>query len=138
MQGIELVLVLRRLGQHLLGALQGCLERRLQLRVTGDLAADIPCQAAQPGAHLLEPAQALLVAAGVHQPGRFAPRLNHHAGEGLPQLHPVPLRQTYQPLGSAQQEVAVGRMRHCLGLYRGVDRHPLKLPLVDRSGLHRH
>ena len=138
MQGVELVLVAGLLGQDPLGALQDRLERRLQLRVTGDLAADIADQPAQPGAHLPEPAQALLVAAGVQQPGRLAPGLGRQPREGLPQLHPMALRQTVQPLDRPQDQVAVGRMRHRLGLHRGVDRHPFQLALAHRFGLHGH
>ena len=138
MERIELVLVRRRLGQHALGALQRNPECRLQLRIAGDLAANIPDQTAKPGAHFLQPTQALLVAAGVHQPGRFAPRLDHQPGKGLAQLHPVALRQTHQPFRCAQEQMTVGRMRHRLGLNGGVYGDPRQLPLVHCAGLHRH
>ena len=92
MLGVEFALVRRRQGEHLLGTLQGDLECHLQLRVAGDLAADIPDQAPELGTHFLQPAQTLAVTTTGAKPCSLAAGLDHHVGKGLPQLEPVPLR----------------------------------------------
>ncbi len=75
MQGVELVLVARLLPKDLLRPFQCDLEGGLQVRLSGDLALNVPDQATKPGAHFAQMAQALLVTAGVEQAAHFTPRM---------------------------------------------------------------
>ena len=137
-EGVKFVLVAGLLGQDALGALQHRGERGFQHRVPGDLAADIADQPAEPGAHASQPAQALLVAPAMQQTGNLAPRPGRQTQEGLAQFDTVALRQTIQPFDRPQDQMAVGRVRHRLGLNRGVDRDPFQLPFIHSLCLDGH
>ena len=138
MEGVKFVLVAGLLGQDALGALRHRGERGFQHRVPGDLAADIADQPAEPGAHASQPAQALLVAPAMQQTGNLAPRPGRQTQEGLAQFDTVALRQTIQPFDRPQDQMAVGRVRHRLGLNRGVDRDPFQLPFIHSLCLDGH
>jgi hypothetical protein len=114
-------------------------EGGLQVGPAGELAADIAVQPAEEGAQAPDVAQRLPVARAVHQPRRPAPGLGGEAHEGLAQPHAVPAGEAGEPADAGVQQVAVGRVRHRLGLHRGVDGHPLRVALrhgaaPDRRG----
>ena len=48
------------------------------------------------------------------------------------------LRHAVQPLDRTQDQMAVGRVCHRLGLHGGVHRDPLQLALTHGLGLHSH
>ena len=83
MQGVELVLVARLLPKDLLRPFQCDLEGGLQVRLSGDLALNVPDQTSKLGAHFAEMAQALLVTAGVEQAAHFTPRTCRNPNERL-------------------------------------------------------
>ena len=135
MQGVELVFVARLLPKDLLSAFQSDLEGGLQVRLSGDLALNVPDQATKPGAHFAQMAQALLVTTGVEQAAHFTPRMCRETDERLAQLDAMMLRRPVEPLYGAQDQMAVCRVSDGFGLDRGVHGDPLQLALADGFGL---
>ena len=64
--------------------------------------------------------------------GSLALRALRHPQVGLAHLDPVPPGQAHQDLDATVQQLAVGRVRHRLGLHGGVDGHPPQVLLLDR------
>jgi len=118
MQGVELVLVARLLPKDLL--------RPFQVRLSGDLALNVPDQTSKPGAHFAEMAQALLVTAGVEQAAHFTPRTCRNPNERA-----MMVRRPVQPFYGAQDQMAVRRVGDSLGLDGGVDCDPFQLAMAD-------
>jgi hypothetical protein len=87
----------------------------------GDLAGDIAREPAEPAAHAAEHALGLTVAAMMEQPGDLASGAGGDARVGLAQRDAVLASQPDEDLDAAVEELAVGRMRHRLGLDGGVD-----------------
>lgn len=110
MQGVELVFVARLLPKDLLSAFLSDLEGGLQVRLSGDLALNVPDQATKPGAHFAQMAQALLVTTGVEQAAHFTPRMCRETDERLAQLDAMMLRRPVEPLYGAQDQMAVCRV----------------------------
>lgn len=75
------------------------------------------------------------MAAGVHQAGRFAPRPGRQPDEGLAQLDAMASGGPVQPFYRAEQQVAIGGMRHRLGLNCRVHGDALQLALAHGFGL---
>ena len=141
-QRVDLVLVLGLLGAHLFGKFErlgeGLGDIGAVLAQCLDLATDIARQPPEPGSHLAQVAQCLLVAFAVDQPGHLAARFPAEPQERLAQLQPVFPREPADVLHRSQQQVRIGRMRHRLGLHRGVDRDPLAGLRAQRAAGHRH
>jgi hypothetical protein len=83
-------------------------------------------------------AKGLLVALAVDQPGNLPARFPTEPQKRLAQLQPVLPREPADVLHRPQRQVRIGRMRHRLGLHRGVDRDPLAGLRAQRAARHRH
>jgi hypothetical protein len=133
-QGVKLVLITGLLAQDALCAFQRRGKRRFQRRVPGYLAPDVPGQPSQAGPHVPQPAQALLVAPAMQQPRNLTPGPGRQPKKRLPQFDPMTFRRPVQPFDRPQDQMAVRRMRHRLGLHCGIHGDPLQLALADRLG----
>ena len=91
MQGIELVLVTGLLAVDFSSPLQRNAESSLKFRGPCDFALDVPDQSPKPGTHLADPAQALLVTAGMEKSTHLTPGTGGQPNEGLAQFDPVTL-----------------------------------------------
>jgi hypothetical protein len=105
---------------------------------TFDLAADVADDPAEPAA---QDAQLPLMPLELF--GMGVARSHHRRGLGdarigLPQPHPVLLRQAVQPLDRRMQQLGIGRKGDGLRLHRGVDRHPRQVLAAQRADLVRH
>jgi len=136
MEGIQLPAALALLlGADLFGSRQWPLEGKLELGLACDLAADVTDDAAEPAAQQAQLPMVALELLGV----RIAPR--HHrsmlgdAQIGLSQSHAALMGHTIEPLDRRVQQLGVGREGDGLGLHRGVDRHPLEVARVQRTGV---
>jgi hypothetical protein len=70
----------------------------------------------------------------MQQTRNLAPGPGRQPKERLPQFDPMTFRRPVQPFDRPQDQMAVRRMRHRLGLHGGVDGDPLQLALADRLG----
>ena len=86
------------------------------------------------GAHAAHLTQRLLVAAGVDQTRDLAPGADRQAHEGLAQHQAVLPGEAVQPLHRAQQQAAVGWVRHSLGLGGGIDGDAFERATAHRLG----
>jgi hypothetical protein len=100
----------------------------------GDLARDVAREPAEPGAHAADHALGLAVAAAMDQLRDLAPGMGGDARVGLPQHDAVPASQPAKDLDAAMDELAVGRMRHRLGLDGGADGHPREMLRLGGAG----
>ncbi|EZP67202.1 hypothetical protein BV97_05741 [Novosphingobium resinovorum] len=80
-QGIKLVRAASLLGEDLRHPLADDGKGGLEFLISGDLAADVAVEPAQPGAKFAHPTHRLLVTAPVDQPGDIAPSLAAHPQE---------------------------------------------------------
>jgi hypothetical protein len=77
------------------------------------------------------------MASAVDQPADFSSGPCRQPQIGLAQRDAVLLGQLGQPFDRAQQQMAIGAMRHCFGLRCGVDGDALHLGFIHRLGLRR-
>jgi hypothetical protein len=110
MEGIELPATLALLfASDLTGARQRQGKRRPDIHLAGDLAADVADQPAEPGAQDAQLATVAVELLGVGVASRHHRRAFGDTDVGLPQLHPVLLREAVEPLAACDSLSSVGK-----------------------------
>ena len=111
------------------------MERRLQLRLACDLAANVADEAAEPRAQQAQLPMVTLELLGMGIASRHHRRVLSDAQIRLPQPYATFIGQTIEPLDRGVQQFGVGREGDGLGLHGGVHRHPLEVTGAQRAGL---
>ena len=135
MEGIQLPAALALLlGADLTGACERPVEHRLDVRLAGDLAADVADDTTKPAAH---DAQLVMMALELFGVG-IAPR--HHGGAlgdtqiGLPQPHAVRVGQAIEPLDRRVQQLGIGRNSSMISRARmrvRTERWPVRVSVIS-------